>query len=260
VIWLSHKQKQQRKNGGILVKVVSKRIAMLAASVGLCAGLSAFGQQLTNGQDVPVQFTGGYSTTWANSSGDYGAGIYTGNVNGTSTGIICDDFSHDISNGETWTAQATQASTLANGNVAGLQFPSIQVTGYAEIATLVSMMFSGATTYGSITGITQAELSSAIWDIGIGGTLSGLDTNATQLVAAVEAAFNGNTTKAEAYLATLTNLWILTPTNWTGYPNNGPQEMWVETPEGGAALMYLLLATLFCGWAFFLRDRERVSS
>jgi hypothetical protein len=258
------------------MRVNTARIATLAASVVLLTGLSAFGQT-----DVTVQYTGGYSTTWGNNSGDFGAGIYTGDIGlgwnsnslSPSPDIICDDFNDEITSGEKWNATAVQASSLANGNVSGLLFGgnytgsgygNISVTGYAEVATLVSMMFSGGTSYGSITGITQAELSSAIWDITLGGTptsLQGLDNTAKLLVAAVESAFGTNTSAAEAYLATLTNLWILTP-NPTGKSGEA-QEMWTEylsAPEGGAALMYLLLATLFCGWAFCLRNREGVSA
>jgi len=236
-------------------------LAAVAASALLCMSAPAFGQTT-----VSVGYTGGYSTTWGNSGGDYGAGIYTGTVNGvtSASGIICDDFNDEIASGETWNAKAYQVSTLvSSGNINNTLFgnPSnpnnIGVTGYAEVATLVSMMFSGGTSYGGITGITQAELSSAIWDITTPGGITGLDSIASALVTAVEKAFGGNVSAATTYLASLSDLWILTP---TPLGPGEPQEMWTENlavPEGGAALMYLLLATLFCGWAFFLRNRER---
>jgi len=245
------------------MNISTARIATFAAFVVLFAGLSAFGQTVT------VGYTGGYSTTWSNNSGDYGAGIYTGTINGVTSpsGIICDDFKDNVTSGETWKATAVQASSLASGNVSGLLFggsytgagyANIGVTGYAEVATLVSLMFGGGKTYGSITGITQAELSSAIWDITAGGSLQGLDSTATKLVAAVETAFGGKTAAAKTYLAGLTNLWILTPT--PAGKDGEAQEMWTQNlsvPEGGAALMYLLLAMLFCGGAFFMRNREQ---
>jgi hypothetical protein len=238
------------------MKFSTVRIATLAASLVLFAGLSAFGQTV-----VSVEYTGGYSTTWGNSGGDWGAGIYTATINGatSSSGIICDDFNDEVTSGETWNAKSYQVSTLvSSGNLGNTLFGNtIGVTGYAEVATLVSMMFGGGNSYGSITGITQAELSSAIWDITTKGGITGLDAKATALVAAVEAAFNGNTAAATKYLASLTNLWILTP---TPLGPGEPQEMWTEVAEGGAALMYLLLAMLFCGWAFFLRNRERVTA
>jgi len=246
------------------MKLNFKGIAIFAASVILCTGLPAFGQT-----DVSVTFTGGYTTTWGNSGGDYGAGIYSADINGAPlpSGMICDDFSDEITTGETWNASAIQASSLASGDISGLLFngthsgyANIGVTGYAEVATLVSMMFGGVSSYGGVTGVTQAELSSAIWDITQGGTLTGLDTTALALVAAVKTAFGSNASAAEAYLATLTNLWILTPSP-TGVSGEA-QEMFVENlavAEGGAALMYLLLASLFCFGAFFMRNRERAT-
>lgn len=234
-------------------------MAAIAASVLLGFGLPASGQTVS-GQEVSVEFTGGYSTTWANNSGDYGAGIYSADINGTpsSSGIICDDFNDNITSGEKWNAYAYQASSLASGNLSNTLFGStIGLTGYAEVATLVSMMFSGTATYGSITGITQAELSSAIWDITKPGGLQGLDSKAQSLVAAVEAAFGTNTAAAKAYLATLTNLWILTP---TPKGPGEPQEMWTMVPEGGAAFMFLLLAGASCFGAMFFKYRSQLAN
>lgn len=240
------------------------RAISMAAIVGsalCCFGIPAMGQQL-----VSVQFTGGYSTTFANTDGDFGAGIYTGTVNGATTpGIICDDYRDEVTSGETWNANAYQASSLASGNLGSTLFGNaIGLDGYAEIATLVSMMFGGTSTYSNggttITGITQAELSSAIWYITTPGGINGLDANAALLVSTVEAAFGTDTAKAKAYLANLTNLWILTPNPLTGIGNGEPQEMWTENlsvPEGGAALMYLLLAGLTCfGAMLFSRKQE----
>jgi hypothetical protein len=140
--------------------------------------------------------------------------------------------------------------------------PYIGLTGYAEVATLVSMVFSGSSSYGGITGISQAELASAIWYItapATPGGIQGLDLKALALVKAVEGAFNGNTSAATTYLATLTNLWILTPAN---LGPGEPQEMWTErlsVPEGGAAFMFLLLAGTSCFGAMFLRYRQQVA-
>jgi hypothetical protein len=239
------------------MKLSFRGIAVPASILLACASLPAFAQT-----SVSVKFTGGYTTVWGNSSGEYGAGIYSADINGkpSASGIICDDFKDEITNGESWTANAFQASTLvSSGNLDNTMFGStIGVTGYAEVATLVSMMFSGGTTYGSLTGITQAELSSAIWYITAPGGIPGLDSTATALVAAVEAAFGGNPSAATAYLATLTNLWILTP---TPLGPGEPQEMWTDAlavPEGGAASLYLLLGLLSCGFGFFARSRVRV--
>jgi len=242
------------------MKVKVEGLVAVAAAALFCIGAPAFGQQV-----VSVQFTGGYSTVWGNNSGEYGAGIYTGTVNGAATpGIICDDFNDEITTNETWNAKAYNVSTLvSSGNLGNTMFGNtIGVTGYAEVATLVSMMFGGISTYGSIKGVTQAELSSAIWYITAPGGIQGLDSKALALVAAVEAAFSGNTAGATAYLATLKNLWILTP---TPLGPGEPQEMWTENlalpvAEGGATLAYLLMAGFFCCGAFYHRRRERLSA
>jgi len=240
------------------MKTIARGLAVIAGSALFCFGLPAFGQEV-----VSVEFTGGYSTTWGNNSGDYGAGIYTATINGatSSSGIICDDFNDQVTTNETWNAKAYQASSLASGNINDTLFGStIKLTGYAEVATLVSMMFSGSSTYGSITGITQAEISSAIWDLTLGGTnlvekLQGLDSKAQALVSAVYLAFNGNNTASQTYLATLTNLWILTPTPLGPHE---PQEMWTMLPEGGAAFMFLLLAGASCFGAMFFKYRSQL--
>ncbi len=115
------------------MRVSTARIATLAASVFLFAGLSAFGQT-----DVTVQFTGGYSAVW----GDWGAGIYTADIGlgansnslSPSPGIVCDDFNDEITSGEKWNATAVQASSLASGDVSGLLFGgSYTGSGYGNI-------------------------------------------------------------------------------------------------------------------------------
>jgi hypothetical protein len=239
------------------------RLAAIAGSALFCFGLPVMGQ-------VTVQFTGGYSTTFSNSDGSFGAGIYSANINGapSASGIICDDYKDEVTSGETWTANAIQASALNAGNIGNTLFGNnnsnlgttgIGLPGYAEVATLVSMMFGNISTYGSITGVTQSELSSAIWFITANPAgISGLDTTAQALVAAVQAAFGGNTHKAQAYLATLTNLWILTP---TPQGKGEPQEMWtVSVPEGGAAFLYLLLAGVSCFGAMFVSSRRQAAN
>ncbi len=237
------------------MRVKPVRLAILTGSVLFCLGLPAIGQE-----EVSVQFTGGYSTMF----GSDGAGIYTADMNGapSASGIICDDYNDEITPGEGWTAKAYQASSLASGNLDSTLFGStIGLTGYAEVATLVSMMFGNSTSYAGINGISQSEISSAIWYLTTSGGISGLDTKALSLVSAVERAFNGNAGKAQQYLATLTNLWILTPTQ--GEPSR-PQEVWavmvVAVPEGGATLVYLLLAGATCFGAIFFRSKRQLRS
>jgi hypothetical protein len=250
------------------MKIHARGLAAIAGSVLFCSVLPAFGQTV-----VAVDFTGGYSTTFDNSDGDFGAGVYTAKINGgSSPGIICDDFKDEVTSGEKWNAKAYEASSLASINPATGQpyvdstlfGKTVGLSGYAEVAVLVSMMFGNTpNSYGGITGITQSELASAIWDITTPGGISGLDLKARALVAVVELTFSGNTSLATKYLATLTNLWILTPDPLTGVGSGEPQEMWTEglsMAEGGTTLMFLLLAGVTCFGAMFLKYRGRLGN
>jgi len=241
------------------MKVKHVLIAIIGCAA-LCLTLPAFGQYygtynsppnpaLSNGEQVTVQFTGSYVDTYAGE----GAGIYTGGVTpgwnasqlaGNNAGLICDDYHDQIGGGQRWNATAYLASDLTAANVGNTLFGnSIGLAGYAELATLVSMMFGngvfGGTTY------SHAQISAAIWDI---TTAGGINLPAGSPEALLEAAvktFVGSQ-DLSAYMKEFGNLWILTPDPHPGPPNDPGQEMWIKSPEGGAALLYLLMAGLAC--------------
>ncbi len=245
------------------MKVSTARIATLVASVVLCACVSAFGQNSVTLTGVNGSYSAGDLCSTASGCDQVYTGIYYATVdNNANSPIVCDDFNHNVSIGETWNASALNTSALNSTNITSLEFGGgangqtvFQV--YAEVADLVSEIFTlknGTGTFGGLT-VTGTDLSEAIWDITTNGGITGISSNAAALVKYVEGLFGSDTsTQALSYLNKL-SLWILTPS-----PNDGPQEMWAQSvPEGGAPFMYLLLATLFCGWAFFLRNRERAS-
>jgi hypothetical protein len=268
----------------------------VAAATLFGGGLLAFGQQL-NSLPEGVLTQGGSTTVtltappWPSAiwypvgGGQEAAGIYAGTVNGyTNTGMICDDFSDNVQFGESWTATAYQASQLNQWNIGsdtlfgGLPNTNhgIGVSGYAEVATLVSAEFAGVGTGGdtsltigskTISGIAQADLSAAIWYIaGQGGTGSPmwgqLSSTEQSLVTDLRDLYGATAIggmEAQAYLSSLTNLWILTPTSWPeGYSR--PQEMWVEVAEGGAAWMYLLMALAVCVGFIQFGRRDQATS
>ena len=211
------------------------------------------------GQVVNMSFNGGYQgSNWTYGSETVGTGFYDGSINGVQVGpgqpggpgMICDDFKDNIYAGETWTANAINASTLSS-NIGSTMFGStIGVTGYQEVAYLVYQMFNTP----GITSATEAAYSEAIWALTNSGvTPSKLTGLAASLYAGV---IGGGETLTTAQLGTL---WIYTPTVPGG---NNAQEMWgeVSVPEGGATFGYLFLAGLCCFGAMFLRSRQQAGS
>ncbi|MGH9605784.1 MAG: hypothetical protein ACRD3N_08790 [Terracidiphilus sp.] len=167
--------------------------------------------------------------------------------------FVCDDYAGDIVNGETWTATEVKVASITTSNIdsLGLKFAStIGIKGYAEIGLLVEDMLSGHS------GFTDAELSSAIWYITSDNSsvvkFGALDTKAQALVLYVKVLFAGpnGSLLAQDALAHETGLDILTN-------SSGHQEGWVSTAEGGAALLYLLLAFGSCFGAIVLNFRKR---
>jgi hypothetical protein len=249
-------------------------VAVLASAV-LCLALPAFAQDTVYFDGV----VGGSDTgtTGTDTSQDAYTGLYSGTLNGVAvTGFVCDDYSHNITNPESWQATAIQVSTLNSSNIGNTEFgtggSAIGLVGYAEVANLVSAMYTFASsgpasrTIDGIANVTVTDISEAIWAITAGGASkivgtngTGLTANATALIAYLTTGAGAfSLTTAEAYLKTLGNLWILTPTSGQGGTNGPPQEFWVNLPEGGAILMYLMLAGSSCLGAIFLRSRKQL--
>jgi hypothetical protein len=222
-----------------------KRVLLLTIAITLLLAVSpVFGQNTT------IQYTGGYTGSWNGEA----TGFYSGTIGGVTAnpGMICDDFADTIGNGQTWTAEGVRASTLTPTYInSQSRFGSvIGVSGYAEMAYLVNAMFTT-----SPSPAQQVYYSEAIWYIGANGTgwvlgSNTLDVQAQTLVnnAIAYAASTSNS------FAAYTNLWLYTaiPVGQTA------QEMWgnVPVPEGGATLMYLLLAGVTCFGAMFYSRRR----
>jgi hypothetical protein len=230
----------------------------------LCFVPGAFGQQ------VNITFTGGYSSdTYLNTLGeDVATGLYTANVNGQNTYIVCDDLYDSVSNNQKWTANVI---TLANSATGTLFGSAIGQQGYVDMAYLANYMF---TNQGSLTGSQFTGISLALWNITSGGLTSSLIGGGSSVWDAT--AFAKTLTSAQlsalnwAMNLILSNspqlsqlngtLYIYTP---VGAKYQGePQEMfgWVpgiQMPEGGSAALYLLLAGASCFGAMFFRQRRQ---
>ena len=210
-------------------------LAVITLAALLCFALPALGQ-------VTVQFEAGLSS-YGDAYGSDQTGLYGGVINGVNTQMVCDDFYHNISDGQSWSANVVNVASLSS--TAGLQFASIGLNGYTELAYLVSQMFA----LGNTDPADKSLISQAIWYItsgGSAGTSNVWSTNAANFLA----------TFGTAGLTKFAWLEILTPTNQS---SSGPQEMWAPVPEGGTALLYLLLAGVACFGAMFFRSRNQVS-
>lgn len=240
-----------------------KRVLLLTVAVGLLLfASSAFGQEVTN-----MYFNGWDGSGWDGG----GTGFYYGSVNGVSVGpgyaspgYLCDDFADEIYIPESWQANSYQVSTLlanwtGSGNNGTLFGSAIGETGYLEMAILVEASFNG--TLGNLGGIgaTADQLSEVLWCI-TGGP--GSACNKSTMGATAYNLWQWVLSNHSGYsLSQFANLWLYVPINGSQSQGGQPQEMWgnISVPEGGAALMYLLLAGVSCFGAMFFRSRSQSS-
>jgi len=234
--------------------------------VALCFAPGAFGQQ------VNIDFTGGYSSytylDYGDINGNVATGLYTATVDGQNTYIVCDDLLDNITSGEKWSANVINLQNSGSGTLFG---GTIGMQAYVDMAYLANYMYLNQ---GSMSGSQFTGISLALWNI----TNSGLTST---LIAGGSTVWD-NTTFAK----TLTQPGQLAALNWAmnlilsnnpqlsqlngilyiytpvgAWYNGEPQEMfgWVpdiQAPEGGSAAMYLLLAGVSCFGAMFFRHRR----
>ncbi|MGA2354442.1 MAG: hypothetical protein ABSG02_08090 [Terriglobales bacterium] len=190
-------------------------------------------------------------------NGNNYAGIYigpydiqVGGSSGPTSGMICDDFNDDINIGSTW--QATPYS-VSGSNLKYTLFGSASgLTAYEEAAAL-----SYAILFGNGSATTNALMQYAVWAIFSPGAvqswLQGHDSN----YAADWVTIQGWITWASQHSSqSLLSEFVV----WTPYGCQsggcGGQEFFQYVPEGGTALMYLLLAGTFCFGAMWIRSRR----
>ncbi len=174
------------------------------------------------------------------------AGPYYATVNGAlNTPVICDDFADDSVIGHTWNFNTNSFSTLGSalwGN---------QSQNYEAAAWLTVQMLSLNNNPANATQV--AYLSFAIWSLFDKNALNGLTS--TQL-----AGVNNwiNQIPSNLTASQFSNFVLLTPQGCANGPGSCPgQEFFMVVPEGGSALMYLLLAGLACFGAMRFRRRRQ---
>ena len=254
------------------LKIRARGLAAIIGGAALYLALPALGQNSITLNSWNGQYSAGdLSNNTGGPSKQVYTGIYYSTVDGTAnTPTICDDFNHSVSIGETWNATALNTSSLNASDIKQTAFGStIGLVGYAEVATLVAEIFNlnngstksfgnGSSVFKSLTSFSGTDLSEAIWAITTPGGLNGISANAKAIVKWVEGLY-GSSSVAQSYLNKL-NLWILTP---SPYVSSSAQEFWApggpsyHVPEGGSALLYLLLAGASCIGAMKFSYRNR---
>jgi hypothetical protein len=201
---------------------------------------------------APCAFAGS-TLTMTGAGNNVMDGVYVGpyyaTVNGVAnTAVICDDFADESYIGHSWNYTANNFSSL------GSALWGSQTSNYDAAAWLTLQMLSLNGSAGNATQV--GYLSYAIWSLFDKGALSYLSSTQLAGVDAWLARVPGNLNPGQ-----FGNFLLLTPQGCTNGPGSCPgQEFMTMVPEGGAAVMYLLLAGLTCFGAMLYRRRRQASS
>ena len=171
-------------------------------------------------------------------------GPYYATVNGVAnTPVICDDFADDSVVGHTWNFNSNSFSTL------GSALWGSQTSNYEAAAWLTLQMLSLNSNPNNATQV--AYLSFAIWSLFDKNALNSLTSTQLAAVNSWLSQVPSNLTPSQ-----FSNFVLLTPQGCTNGPGSCPgQEFFLVTPEGGSAMMYLLLAGLACLGGLLFRRR-----
>jgi len=182
-------------------------------------------------------------------------GAYTATVNGQSAQIICDDWADNTYLNESWTAKVTNFSNLGSSKTPMWSSQFNSATLYADAAWLATQMFAPANQNTN----TQGYLAYALWSLFNPSALKELSSSQLAGVDAWLSKIPSGLTPSQ-----FANFFIYTPDlsqpitcNGGTCPTAPPQEfLGFAVPEGGAALLYLLLAAFSCFGAIALRHRR----
>lgn len=226
----------------------------LAAAVALmCLAPCAIAQETLTLKGVE----GGYDA-YGFGSGPYSIQVGTG----ASYNMICDDFTDEIQIGDYWTATPLRVNGTGS-NITSALFGSQAgaLTEYEEAAYLsYAILFNTG-----LGGYSNDNLQLAVWaifnsasvkNVVCGATCSGAGLTEWNLIQTIISTYasSGTLNLLQAF-----TIWTPVPGTCSGSAGCSGQEFFQYVPEGGAALLYLLLAVGSCAGAMFLRSRDKGS-
>lgn len=229
--------------------IAQNRIAGVLGVVGIA--VLAFASASTADSTVTMKMTGvgngangvGQGTTVDSSK--YGVDVYVDPYFATVSGlgsnvpVICDDWSADTSMGEQWSANVTNAASVAGGSGMFGNTPSAQPL-YNEAVWLATQIMSS---YNSQNYTAEAEYTFALWELTYGPTNNAAAPSPSAFLASASGLPSNFLSMVASDLSTAQGMgsfnasgWeILTPTT-EGQPG-APQEFLVQTPEPSTILM-----------------------
>jgi len=198
--------------------------------------------------------------------GDYYIAPYEISVGGTTYELICDDAYDEITMGETWTATTETFSNLTSSNPTNPALFATQsnggafgLTGYQEAAWLAQQITANWTSDPTTAG----EYQYALWDLFDPNFTGTVNAPADGLTSAEVSQIGTYLSDAETACGSGSCSYsgtIYTPYQWTGQPQNRPQEFLAVAMPEPMTLWSLLLALAAIGVACKLVDKTSVKS
>jgi hypothetical protein len=276
---------------------------LLSIVTGIALGLSA-GIKAASAADttVPFTFIGSASTdNIVNISGDSGssylsgyAGIYNGSLNGKTVNLYCGDLNHDVSNGDTFTVDAshlvTEAASTKTVTIGGNKYyqgglasamtssdfnpANKSALSYSARASEVAWLadnFQNLKTFGSGSGTTnystnQTAVNVAIWDIvqdggdGVSKGTTQLDSSSTVNYSKYVSYYESLAAQHSTYTSS-TAYFVQAPLNVPGAGGTSHYQDFIystalPTPEAGTGIA---MGMLLFGGLFLFRRRNTAS-
>ena len=228
-------------------QILCRRFAPIVGAAVVTLGI-LFRTTIAGAAVVTMDFT----AAEGNNSGGFDTYPYDFTIDSVPGQLMCDDFAHEISPGDIWTARTLNIANLNSTNVAYLQYPSVGVTGYLEASYLFEEEVDAYTASNSDP---EGLYNWAVWDL-----LSGSDVSGSYLNAGDEAQVQSYLSAAESAGSSLSasdfsEVIVYTPTDMS---TDGPQEFFGYGTENAPVPEPCSLAVLGLGAVGLLTRRQRV--